>query len=174
MNNKGLIIVNTGNSKGKTTAAFGQALRSAGQGMRVCIIQFIKAGQQTGEAKAVKEKLADCIELHITGSGFTWQQDQQQVQEAADKGWQLAKEKISSNNYDLIILDEFTYLLNYKLVDSTETLDFIKNRPQQLHIVITGRGASPELIETADLVTEMQEIKHHYRQGVKAKKGIEF
>jgi cob(I)alamin adenosyltransferase len=174
MTKKGLLIVNTGNSKGKTTAAFGQALRAAGQGMRVCIIQFIKAQQQTGEAKAVRENLADRIELHTTGSGFTWQQDHKRVEEAAEKGWKLAQEKISSNDYDLIILDEFTYLFSYKLIDGNEALDFIKNRPQRLHIVITGRGASPELIEAADLATEMQEIKHHYRQGVKAQKGIEF
>ncbi|HIJ79453.1 MAG TPA: cob(I)yrinic acid a,c-diamide adenosyltransferase [Deltaproteobacteria bacterium] len=171
---KGLLIVNTGNSKGKTTAAFGQALRSAGQGLKVCIIQFIKGHDQTGEAKAVRAHLAENIELHITGSGFTWQQDQQRVQEAADQGWQLARAKISSDAYDMIVLDEFTYLLSYQLIDENQALDFIKNRPPRLHIVITGRNAGPGLIEAADLVTEMREIKHHYRQGVKAQKGIEF
>ncbi len=168
------MLINTGNGKGKTTAALGQALRAAGHGMRVCIIQFIKGKWQTGEAKSLQD-LADQIEFHVMGSGFTWQaDDRNEVIKAAMAGWQLAKEKINSDIYDLVILDEFTYLLSFGIIEESEVLDLMASRPARLHIIITGRDATKGLIEAADLVTEMREIKHPFKQGIKARKGIEW
>ena len=172
MQKKGLFIVFTGNGKGKTTAAIGQALRMAGHKMRVCIIQFIKSMKNTGEAKALAA-LSETVEMHTIGSGFTWQSEKEEVEAAARAGWELAKEKISSD-YDMVILDEITYLLNDGILDQDEILGFLNNRPENLHIVVTGRQASDALIEAADLVTEMKEIKHPYQNGIKAGKGIEY
>lgn len=174
MTAKGLIIINTGNGKGKTTAAFGQALRAAGQGMKICIIQFIKGQAQTGEALAFASAFPGQIELHLAGTGFTWQQEIETVKEAALAGWRLAKEKILNDAYDLIILDELTYLINFGLISEDEVIDLCRKRPKRLHLVITGRDASPGLIEYADLVTEMRAIKHPFQKGIKAQKGIEF
>jgi cob(I)alamin adenosyltransferase len=173
MKTKGLFIIFTGNGKGKTTAAIGQALRMAGHKMRVCIIQFIKSLKNTGEAKALAE-ITDAIELHVIGSGFTWKSPSAEVAAAARAGWTLAREKIMSNRYDMVILDEITYLLNSEVLDETEVLAVINNRPGTMHVVITGRQASQELIAAADLVTEMKEIKHPYQTGTKASKGIEY
>jgi cob(I)alamin adenosyltransferase len=173
MQQKGLFIVFTGNGKGKTTAALGQALRMAGHKMRVCIIQFIKSMKNTGEAKALAA-LSESIEMHTIGSGFTWQSEKAEVEAAARAGWELAREKISSNRYEMVILDEITYLLNEGILDKDEILEFLNNRPEELHIVITGRQASADLIEAADLVTEMREIKHPFQNGIKAGKGIEY
>jgi len=173
MQKKGLFIVFTGNGKGKTTAAIGQALRMAGHKMRVCIIQFIKSMKNTGEAKALAA-LSESIEMHTIGSGFTWQSEEAEVAAAARTGWELAQGKISSNQYDMVILDEITYLLNDGILDQNDVLNFLNNRPENLHIVITGRQASDGLIEAADLATEMKEIKHPYQNGIKAGKGIEY
>lgn len=174
MESKGLVIVNTGNGKGKTTAAFGQALRVAGHGDAVCIIQFIKGKWQTGEAKAVA-MCNDLIELHVCGTGFTWDADDLgEVKQAAQRGWQLARAKILSGAYRLVVLDELTYLLNYELVAESEILATLEARPVGVNIVITGREAGSGLIALADIVTEMREIKHCYGTGVKAGKGIEF
>ncbi len=170
---RGIVIINTGNGKGKTTAAFGQALRVAGHGMRVCIIQFIKGQWVTGEGKAVK-LLGGRIELHVCGTGFTWQADREQVIEAALVGWRLAREKISAGAYRLVVLDELTYLINYGIISEDEVREVLSSRPEGVDIVITGREAGDGLIAVADLVTEMREIKHHYRQGVAARKGREF
>ena len=173
MQNKGLFIIFTGNGKGKTTAAIGQALRMAGHKMRVCIIQFIKSLKNTGEAKALSE-LTDTIELHVIGSGFTWKSPKAEVAAAARVGWILARGKIDSGRYDMVILDEITYLLNNRILDEAEVLTAINHRPESMHVVITGREASPDLIAAADLVTEMKEIKHPFKTGVKAGKGIEY
>jgi cob(I)alamin adenosyltransferase len=173
MQKKGLFIIFTGNGKGKTTAAIGQALRMAGHTMRVCIIQFIKSKKNTGEAKALAA-LSESIEMHTIGSGFTWQSTEAEVTAAARAGWELAKEKINSSRYDMVILDEITYLLNGGILNQAEVLEFLHNRPENLHIVVTGRQASETLIEAADLVTEMKEIKHPYQNGIKAGKGIEY
>jgi len=173
MQKKGLLIVFTGNGKGKTTAAIGQALRMAGHKMRVCIIQFIKSKKNTGEAKALAA-LSESIEMHTIGSGFTWQSTEAEVAAAARVGWQLAREKMSSRRYEMVILDEITYLLNDGILNPAEVLEFLNNRQEELHIVVTGRQASDELIEAADLVTEMKEIKHPYQNGIKAGKGIEY
>ena len=171
---KGLLIVNTGDGKGKTTAALGMVLRAWGRGFRICVIQFIKAETgQWGEIKAAK-KLG--IEWHTTGDGFTWtSKDMDETTARALHGWEIAKEKIASNQYDLIVLDEFTYALHFGWLNTGEVLEWLRlNRPPSLHLVITGRSAPEALIEQADLVTEMQLIKHPYDQGIQAQPGIEF
>jgi cob(I)alamin adenosyltransferase len=173
-NRKGLLIVNTGNGKGKTTASLGMALRAWGRDFRICVIQFIKAETgQWGEVRAA-EKLG--IEWHIGGDGFTWRsQDIEQTSARARHSWELAKEKISSGDYDLIILDEFTYALLAGWVNTNVMIDWLKaNRPPALHLVITGRYAPADLMEYADLVTEMNTIKHPFEQGIKAQAGVEF
>lgn len=173
MATKGLTLIFTGNGKGKTTAAFGQALRAAGHGLKVCIIQFIKSNRAPGEVKALAT-MHEFIEIHVTGSGFTWQQEETAVRQAAINGWALAQEKIVGGAYDMIILEELTYLINYGILDEKQILKTIKDRPPGQHVIITGRDASANLIKVADLVTEMKEIKHHFAQGIKAQKGIEF
>ena len=175
MAKKGLILLYTGNGKGKTTAALGQVLRAAGHGFKVAIIQFIKNMDNTGEIKAAKKIFADHLEIFPMGSGFTWDaKDQDELRQAAEKGWALAKEKINSGQYCMVILDELTYTLNYGLLDQEEVVSFLKHKPEPLHIIITGRDANDKLIDLADLVTEMKEIKHPYQNGVKATKGIEY
>lgn len=174
MAKKGLIIINTGKGKGKTTAAFGQALRAVGHGVKVCIIQFIKGTWETGEAKAIRT-VSNLIEFHIKGSGFTWQaENMEEVKQIALEGWKLAQEKIMSDQYGLVILDELTYLIEYQIIRESEVLEILDKRPSQLDVVITGRNASSGLIEAADLVTEMKETKHHFNVGIKAQKGIEY
>lgn len=171
---KGLIIVNTGNGKGKSTAAFGVVLRAWGRGMRVCVIQFIKNDDaRFGEHRAA-EKLG--IEFLSSGDGFTWlSKDIDESAAKAQHGWELAKQKIASGDYDVIVLDEITYVFNYGWVDFAEARAWLEaNKPPLLHLIITGRNASPELVEFADLVTEMTEVKHPYTQGIKAQAGIEF
>ena len=174
MATQGLVIINTGHGKGKSTAAFGQALRAAGQGLKVCIIQFIKGQAKTGEALAFTTAFPGQVELHLAGTGFTWQQDMETVKEAALSGWQLAREKIASDAYDLMVLDELTYLIGLGLIPENEVIALFRARPKRLHLVITGRDASQGLIEYADLVTEMRAIKHPFQKGIKAQKGIEF
>jgi cob(I)alamin adenosyltransferase len=174
MKAKGLVIINTGNGKGKTTAAFGQALRAAGHGTAVSVIQFIKGKWPTGEARALESGGLD-IELHVCGTGFTWEAENiDEVKEAGRKGWQLASEKIGSGLYGLIVLDELTYLVNYGVISKEEVLSVLAARPDGVDVVITGRDACDELVGAADLVTEMREVKHPYGAGVKARKGIEF
>ena len=131
--------------------------------------------ENTGEIKAAKKIFADHLEIFPMGSGFTWDaKDQDELRQAAEKGWALAKEKINSGQYCMIILDELTYTLNYGLLDQEEVVSFLEQKPESLHIIITGRDANDELIDLADLVTEMKEIKHPYQNGVKATKGIEY
>jgi cob(I)alamin adenosyltransferase len=171
---KGLLIVNTGDGKGKTTAALGMVLRAWGRGLRICVIQFIKAETgQWGEIKAAK-KLG--IEWRATGDGFTWlSKDMDETTARALHGWEIAKEKIASGQYDLIVLDEFTYTMVYEWLNTDEVMEWLRlNRPSNLHIVITGRSAPEALIQQADLVTEMKVIKHPYEQGITAQPGIEF
>jgi cob(I)alamin adenosyltransferase len=171
---KGLLIVNTGDGKGKTTAALGMVLRAWGRGLRICVIQFIKAETgQWGEVKAAK-KLG--IEWHVTGDGFTWtSKDMDETKARALHGWETAKEKIISHQYDLIVLDEFTYALHFGWLDTAQVVEWLKaNKPADLHLVITGRNAPALLIESADLVTEMLSLKHPYDQGIQAQPGIEL
>jgi cob(I)alamin adenosyltransferase len=171
---KGLVIVNTGNGKGKSTAAFGMVLRAWGRGFRVCVVQFVKAETgQWGEIKAAK-KLG--IDWFTTGDGFTWtSKDMDETVARALQGWEVAKERISSDDYDVIVLDEFTYAMHYGWLDTKQAIDWLKaNKPEGLHLVITGRDAPSELIKYADLVTEMVEVKHPYEKGIQAQPGIEF
>lgn len=171
---KGLVIVNTGYGKGKTTAALGMLLRAWGQQMRVCVIQFLKQENDTcGEVKAAREL---GVEWHTVGDGFTWRsQDIEATEARACEAWSLAQTKIANDGYDLVILDEFTYPLKLQWVDVSDVIDWLReNKPPTLHLVITGRGAPPELVQYADLVTEMQKVKHPYDQGVPAQPGVEY
>ncbi|MBA2395214.1 MAG: cob(I)yrinic acid a,c-diamide adenosyltransferase [Ktedonobacteraceae bacterium] len=171
---KGLVIVNTGNGKGKTTAALGLLMRSWGQNLRVVMLQFMKA--TTGKWGEIRAAQQMGVEIIPGGKGFTWMSKNiQEDCEAAQACWQACKEKIASDQYDVIILDELTYTFKYGWIDIEEVLTTLRQRNPALHIVITGRNAPQELIEYADLVTEMREIKHPYKlQGIRAQKGIEF
>ncbi|MBS1252228.1 MAG: Cob(I)yrinic acid a,c-diamide adenosyltransferase [Anaerolineales bacterium] len=171
---KGLVIINTGTGKGKTTAALGTLLRAWGRGMRPCVIQFLKheAGGW-GEVRAAHEL---GIEWHKMGDGFTWQsRDMDETAAKATHAWEVARDKIASGAYDLIILDEFTYLLKFGWLDTDEVVDWLReNKPPMLHLIITGRDAPPALVDFADLVTDMHKIKHPFDEGVRAQSGIEF
>ncbi len=171
---KGLVIVYTGDGKGKTTAALGILFRAWGRELNTCVIQFIKAkGGLWGEVKAA-QKLG--IEWHKVGDGFTWfSKDMEESVAKALFGWQLAQQKISSGDYELIILDEFTYPLIYDWLDPHAVIKWIReNKPVHTHIVITGRDAPQSLVDYADLVTEMHSIKHPFDQGNRAQPGIDF
>lgn len=175
---EGLVIINTGGGKGKTTAALGLALRSAGHGHKVLILQFIKGAWKTGEAK-IMERLKPEIEMEQLGKGFIKFKDGKlQITEKdrknAEESLRYAKEKINSDKYDMIILDEINNVLAYKLVDIREVIDIIRERPKRLSLVLTGRGVPDELIDIADTVSEIREIKHAYSKGIKAKKGLEY
>ncbi len=171
---KGLLAVFTGNGKGKTTSAFGMALRSAGHGNKVCIVQFIKGGWQCGEQKAV-EMLNDRVDLFVRGRGFTWKSDDPEKDVAlARKGWSEACVHMKSGKYDMVVLDELTYLVKYEMLRVEDILAGIEARDDKTHVIITGRNAHPDLVEAADLVTEMKEIKHPLSKGIKAQKGFEF
>lgn len=171
---QGLVIVNTGNGKGKSTSAFGMVLRSWGRGFRICVVQFIKAETGSwGEIKAAK-KLG--IDWFAKGDGFTWtSKDINETVARARDGWEVAKEKITSGNYDLIVLDEFTYALALGWLDTGQVIEWLtSNKPTNLHLVITDRDAPSALIEYADLVTEMQEVKHPFQRGILAQAGVDF
>ena len=177
---KGLLIVHTGKGKGKSTAAFGLAVRAIGNGLKVGVVQFVKGKWQTGE-RPVLERFPDQVEIRVMGEGFTWDtQDRARDIRAARAGWDAAKEMIEAcrgpaPRYDLIVLDELNIVLRYDYLPLEEVLSVLRDRPPGLHVVVTGRNAKPGLIELADLVTEMTHIKHPFRdQGVKAQKGIEF
>ena len=168
-----LVIVNTGKGKGKTTAALGLLLRAWGQNMRVVMLQFLKA--QTGNWGEVKAARKLGVEIIPLGEGFTWMsKDIEHDRTLAQQCWQRCRDLIESGNYDVVIMDEMTYCFKFGWLDLTEVLDVLAKRPANLHVVITGRDAPDELIEFADLVTEMRMVKHPYKSGVKAQKGIEF
>jgi cob(I)alamin adenosyltransferase len=176
---KGLLIVHTGKGKGKSTAAFGLAARAVGNGMRVGIVQFVKGKWETGE-RVVLEKFPDQVTIRTMGEGFTWEtQDRARDIAAAEKAWEVSKEMIEASRgpdpkYDMVILDELNIVLRYDHLPLDEVVAFLKAKPDDLHVVVTGRNAKDELIEAADLVTEMEMVKHPFRAGVKAQKGIEF
>jgi cob(I)alamin adenosyltransferase len=173
MNRQSLVVVYTGDGKGKTTAALGMLLRAWGRGMKVCMLSFIKAETSNfGEERAAR-KLD--IELIPLGAGFTWlSKDLEHDKALAQRCWALCKEKIESAAYDIVVLDEITYPLTYGWLDMDDVLDTLRNRPPNLHIVITGRDAPQPLIDFADLVTEMREVKHPFQQGIKAQPGVDF
>jgi cob(I)alamin adenosyltransferase len=170
---KALTIVYTGNGKGKTTAALGMLLRSWGRGLSVCMLSFIKAETSNyGEERAAR-KLG--IELIPLGGGFTWlSKDLEKDRALAQRCWSLCREKIESGDYDIVVLDEITYPINYGWLDIDEVIDTLRGRPEDLHVVITGRDAPQALMDYADLVTEMKEIKHPFNQGIKAQPGVDF
>lgn len=170
---RGLLIVNTGGGKGKTTAALGVLLRAWGRGMRVAMFQFIKARTANwGETRAAKKLGVEIIPL---GDGFTWtSKDIEKDRALAQEGWAQARQRIQGGEYDIVILDEMTYCLQFGWIDMQEVLDVLRTRPEGQHVIVTGRDAPAELIELADLVTEMREVKHPYRVGIRAQPGIEF
>lgn len=167
-------MVFTGNGKGKTTAALGLTFRALGHGQRVSFLQFIKGSWKYGELESAKQ-FSGQLDFHVLGRGFTWKSDNLDKDIAvARKGWEFAKKTISENQHQLIVLDELTYLITYQMIDEQEILAVLAGRDPAQHIVVTGRGATEQLIQAADLVTEMTEIKHPYNHGVKAQAGIEF
>ncbi|WMS42070.1 cob(I)yrinic acid a,c-diamide adenosyltransferase [Acuticoccus sp. MNP-M23] len=171
---KGLLIVHTGKGKGKSTAAFGMAMRGIGHQMRIGIVQFIKGAIETGES-AVLNAFPEQVTMKRMGEGFTWEtQDKTRDIAAAGAAWAEAKSMIASGDYDMVILDELNIALRYDYVDIDEVVAFLKARPAGVHVVVTGRNAKEPLIEAADLVTEMTMVKHPFRDGVKPQAGIEF
>ena len=172
----GLIIVFTGNGKGKTTAAMGQALRAVGQGMKVLMLQFIKGTWDYGELVSIKKLNPDFV-IRPLGKGFIRSKSKLNEKEAIEninQAWEQAEKEILSDTYDMVILDEINYVIDFGLLPVEKILSLLEKRPERLHIVLTGRNAHEKVIETADLVTEMKEIKHQYSKGIKAQKGIEF
>ena len=171
---KGLLIVNTGPGKGKTTAAFGLALRMLGYGKRVGVVQFVKGAWHTGEKDAFAA-FGDRVAWHTMGEGFTWEtQDIKRDIAAAQAAWAKALELIADPSISLVVLDELNIALRYDYLDLEAVVEALKGRRDGLHVVVTGRNAKPSLVEAADLVTEMGAVKHHFAAGVKAQKGIEF
>ena len=175
-NTKGLLMVNTGDGKGKTTCALGLMMRAAGRGMNCCMIQFMKSKTDRYGEHESAETLG--IEIHTMGDGFTWDTNNpEQDIKTSQETWTLCVEKMRSEEYDLLVFDELVYVLDYKFLDLNEVLSELKSvraKQPNLHIVLTGRNAPPELIEIADLVTEMKEIKHPFHAGIFAQQGIEF
>ena len=171
---KGLLMVHTGKGKGKSTAAFGLAVRAMGNDMRVGVVQFVKGKWQTGE-RAILEHFPERVTIRTMGEGFTWDtQDRQRDIAAAKAAWQAAQEMMADESYDLIVLDELNIVLRYDYLPLSKVVAALQARREGLHIMVTGRNAKEALIEAADMVTEMSEIKHHFKAGVKAQTGIEF
>ena len=170
---KALVVLYTGNGKGKTTAALGMLMRAWGRGMKVCMLSFIKnENSNFGEERAARKMGVELIPL---GGGFTWlSKDLEKDKALAQRCWALCKDKIASGDYDIVILDEITYPLTYGWLDIDDVIGTLRNRPENLHVVLTGREAPPALIDFADLVTEMREIKHPFAQGIKAQPGVDF
>jgi cob(I)alamin adenosyltransferase len=171
---KGLIIVHTGTGKGKTSAALGMIFRALGHGMRVGIVQFTKGAIETGEAAFARE-LEGRVDFYTLGEGYTWEtQDRVRDTAVAGKAWEQARALIADPRYQVVVLDELNIVLKYGYVPLDDVLDTLRHKREDLHIIITGRNAKDELIELADLVTEMRLIKHPYKSGIKAQKGIEY
>jgi cob(I)alamin adenosyltransferase len=171
---KGLLIVHTGTGKGKSTAAFGLALRMLGRGQRVGVVQFIKGAWHSAERDALA-RFGDQLVWHTMGEGFTWEtQDRARDVAAAERAWGKARDLMADPNLAMLILDELNIALRYDYLDLAAVIAALKTRPAGLHVVVTGRNAKPELVAAADLVTEMTLVKHHFAAGVKAQAGIEF
>lgn len=171
---QGIILVHTGEGKGKSSSAFGMVFRAAGWGMKVCVIQYIKGKWKTGEQKAAEK--FDNIEWHVLGDGFTWDtKNPEQDIKTSREIWEFSKQKILSEQYDFVLLDEINYCCGYNWIAGQEIADFIRDeKPSWMHLVLTGRNAATEVIEVADTVTEMNKLKHAYAQGIKAAQGVEF
>ena len=173
---RGLIIVHTGAGKGKSSSAFGMVMRCIAWGMPCAVVQFIKGNWETGEKKLLRERFADECRFFVSGEGFTWEtQDRDRDIDAARKGWEIAKDQILDPEIRFVLLDEINIALRYDYLDIDEVVDFLQTRkPLMTHVCLTGRNAKPELLEAADLVTEMTLLKHPFRDGVKAQAGVEF
>ena len=173
MKTQGRIIIHTGDGKGKTTAALGTVFRALGHGQKVCVIQFIKGQGKYGE-RILAEKLEN-LDWHICGKGFVFKKENvEEDRKIAEEGFRLAAEIIASDRYDLVVLDELTYLPAFDFLAAEKIVETLRTKPERLNIIITGRKASPELVEIADTVSEVRVVKHAYQQGIKAQKGIEF
>jgi cob(I)alamin adenosyltransferase len=172
---KGLLIVHTGKGKGKSTAAFGMVLRSIGHGFRTGVVQFVKGSWDTGE-RHVLERFPDLVTIAAMGEGFTWEtQDRERDIAAAHAAWEAAKAMIRDPSYRLVLLDELNIVLRYDYLPAEEVVAFLRDeKPADTHVIVTGRNAKDELIEIADLVTEMTLVKHPFRSGIKAQAGVEF
>ena len=171
---KGLVMVHTGKGKGKSTAAFGMVFRALGNGMKVGVVQFVKGKWQTGE-RVILEKLGDQVTMTAMGDGFTWEtQDRQRDIDAARAAWERAKAMIMDDEHDMVLCDELNIVLRYDYLPVDEIIETLRAKPEMKHVIITGRNAKEELLEFADLVTDMTMIKHPFRAGVKAQVGIEF
>jgi cob(I)alamin adenosyltransferase len=171
---KGLLIVHTGKGKGKSTAAFGMVFRCIGHGMKAGVVQFVKGAWATGE-RTVLEKFPELVTIKAMGEGFTWEtQDRERDIAHARAGWEEAKRMIADPDYKLVLLDELNIVLRYDYLPAEEVIETLRDKPADKHVIVTGRNAKEELIEIADLVTEMEQVKHPFRSGVKAQMGIEF
>lgn len=171
---KGLLIIHTGKGKGKSTAAFGMVFRAIGHGMRVGIVQFVKGARHTGE-RALLEKFPDLVTIRAMGEGFTWEtQDRERDVAHARAAWDQARQMIEDPGYAMVLLDELNIVLRYDYLPLAEVIEVLRSKPASKHVIVTGRNAREELIELADLVTEMEQVKHPFRSGVKAQAGIEF
>ena len=173
---KGLIMVHTGKGKGKSSAGFGMIMRCIAHQMPCAVVQFIKGNWDTGEKTFLRARFTDECRFFVSGEGFTWEtQDRERDIAAAQNGWKIAKEQILDPAIQFVLLDEINIALRYDYIDIDEVVDFLlTQKPAMTHVCLTGRNAKPELIEAADLVTEMELIKHPFRDGVKAQKGVEF
>lgn len=170
---RGLLVVLTGNGKGKSTSAFGMVARALGHGMKVGVVQFIKSRTDTGEEAFLGKQPG--VEWHVTGDGFTWDtQDREQDIATAERGWAIAARMLADPSYQLVVLDELTYLLNYGYLDADTVLDALAHRPPMQHVVVTGRAAPVALVELADTVSVIADEKHAFRAGVKAQPGIDL
>ena len=173
---KGLIVIHTGKGKGKSSAAFGMIFRHIAHDMQCAVVQFIKGGMSTGERDLILGKFSDICSFHTMGEGFTWEtQDRDRDTEMAQAAWEKAKELIRDESNKMVLLDEINIALRYDYIDVNEVVEFlVEEKPAMTHVVMTGRNAKDDLIEIADLVTEMELIKHPFRSGVKAQIGVEF
>ena len=174
---KGLLIIYTGPGKGKTTCALGTAFRAVGQGLRVLMVQFIKGSWHYGELDSAKMLGDDKFELRPMGRGFVKvggaETDPEDIR-LAEEAWEYARQQIYSERYDLVVLDEINYVISYKMLDVEKVADALAKRPERIHVICTGRSAHPRLVELADMVTEMKEVKHPYTKGILAQRGIDY
>ena len=171
---RGMLIVFTGAGKGKTTAALGMVIRCLGHGMKVAVVQFIKGAIDTAEQRAL-QGFGDLVTFLRLGEGYTWEtQDRERDTEVAQEAWKKAVKYMQDPEYAMVVLDELNIVVQHESIDVARVLAAVRNRPVMQHVVITGRGAKPELLEAADLVSEMKMVKHPFRKGIKAQKGVEF
>ncbi len=171
---RGVVVLITGNGKGKSSSGFGMVIRSLGHGYKTAVVQFIKGAMDCGEHFFLQEKCPE-LEFHVMGTGFTWEtQDKSTDIAAAQTLWKETKRLLADASVHLLLLDEMTYMLKYNYLDSDEVMTAIRNRPPQQHVIITGRGATPELKEIADTLSVIEDVKHAFRAGVKAQKGVEW